>query len=122
MESQKSPSIRGLIIASGVEKDIFTAGNDLRQLYAPLTSKQAYRKFWLTQTQFLTRLYRSPLVTIAAIRGHAPAGNFPNNQIFVHAGYSLLDFLYSIRKYQTSIYLNWYPIMVYRWLWHSALL
>ena len=67
-------SVRGIIIASGLKRDIFSAGNDIMALYAPKTTKEAYRKFWVTQNQFLACLYRSPLVTVAAIRGACPAG------------------------------------------------
>ena len=67
-------SVRGVVITSGLKRDIFSAGNDIMALYAPKTSKDAYKKFWVTQNQFLARLYRSPLVTISAIRGACPAG------------------------------------------------
>lgn len=33
-----------------------------------------YREFWVESNKFLARLYRSPLVTVAAIRGACPAG------------------------------------------------
>ena len=71
---EQDSSVRGIIIASGLMRDIFSAGNDILGLYAPKTTKEAYRKFWVTQNQFLARLYRSPLVNIAAIRGACPAG------------------------------------------------
>lgn len=73
-ELEQDSSIRGVVIASGLKRDIFSAGNDIMALYAPKTSKDDYRKFWVTQNQFLARLYRSPLVTISAIRGACPAG------------------------------------------------
>lgn len=73
-ELEQDSSVRGVVIASGLKRDIFSAGNDIMALYAPKTSKDAYRKFWVTQNQFLARLYRSPLVTISAIRGACPAG------------------------------------------------
>lgn len=71
---EKDPLIRGAIFQSGLQRDVFTAGNDLMELYAPKTSAERYQKFWITQNQFFTRLYRSPLVTLAAIRGACPAG------------------------------------------------
>lgn len=71
---ESDPSVRGLLLTSGLDRDIFTAGNDLLELYAPKTSAERYRQFWLNQTHFLSRLYRSRLVTVACIRGHAPAG------------------------------------------------
>lgn len=33
-------SLRGVVIASGLRKDVFTAGNDLKELYAPNTSAE----------------------------------------------------------------------------------
>ena len=33
-----------------------------------------YTDFWVTSNVFLARLYRSPLVTLAAIKGACPAG------------------------------------------------
>ena len=71
---EQDVSIRGIIIASGLKRDIFSAGNDIQGLYAPKTNKEEYGRFWVMQNQFLARLYRSPLVTIAAIRGACPAG------------------------------------------------
>lgn len=38
------------------------------------TSASRFRDFWSAQTTCLTRLYASPLVTVAAIRGACPAG------------------------------------------------
>ena len=71
---EQDSSVRGIIITSGLKRDIFSAGNDIVGLYAPKTTKEAYGQFWITQNQFLARLYRSPLITIAAIRGACPAG------------------------------------------------
>jgi 3,2-trans-enoyl-CoA isomerase len=38
------------------------------------TTRAKFTRFWTAQTRFLARLYRSPLVTLAAIRGACPAG------------------------------------------------
>jgi Delta3-Delta2-enoyl-CoA isomerase len=35
---EKDSSIRGVIYCSGLQRDVFTAGNDLMELYAPKTS------------------------------------------------------------------------------------
>lgn len=67
-------SMSGLVICSGLKRDVFTAGNDLKELYAPMTSPQQYRKFWEAQSLLLTDLLRSRLATVAAIRGACPAG------------------------------------------------
>ncbi|MCX6128818.1 MAG: enoyl-CoA hydratase-related protein [Proteobacteria bacterium] len=71
---EANPKVRGVIFQSGLKKDVFTAGNDLLELYAPQSSEERYRDFWVTQNKFFARLYRSPLVTVAAIRGACPAG------------------------------------------------
>lgn len=71
---ENDPGVRGVIIASGLAKHVFTAGNDLTELYAPGTTEERYTKFWTAQTRCLTRLLVSPLATVAAIRGACPAG------------------------------------------------
>jgi 3,2-trans-enoyl-CoA isomerase len=71
---EADPKVRGIIFQSGLKKDVFTAGNDIFELYAPKSSVERYRDFWITQNKFFARLYRSRLVTIAAIRGACPAG------------------------------------------------
>lgn len=73
-ELEADPQVRGVIFASGLRREVFTAGNDIKELFAPLTSQERYTEFWLTSNRFLARLYASPLVTIAAIRGACPAG------------------------------------------------
>lgn len=71
---ENESKMRGVIFCSGVKKDVFTAGNDINELYPLHTTQARHREFWLAQTNFLARLYRSPLVTVAAIRGACPAG------------------------------------------------
>lgn len=63
-----------LIIASGLRREIFSAGNDLNELHAPSTSEARFTEFWKTSTHFLASLYNSPLYTVAAVRGACPAG------------------------------------------------
>jgi len=65
---------KGVIITSGLERDVFTAGNDINELYAPNTTLKRYKLFWKNSNTFLANLIRSPLVTVAAIRGQCPAG------------------------------------------------
>eukprot|EP00879_Flechtneria_rotunda_P007536 GHRR01007905.1.p1 GENE.GHRR01007905.1~~GHRR01007905.1.p1 ORF type:complete len:265 (+),score=67.77 GHRR01007905.1:545-1339(+) len=64
----------GVIITSGLKRDVFTAGNDLKELYSPMTSPQQYAVFWEAQSRLLVELHRSRLATLAAIRGACPAG------------------------------------------------
>ena len=67
-------SVRGVVFASGLKRAVFTAGNDISELYAPQTTKKRYRAFWLAQTSFLSRLLKTRLATVCAIRGACPAG------------------------------------------------
>ena len=64
--------MRGAIFTSGLTREIFTAGNDLAELYAPKTSLERYTEFWTVATTFLARLLRSPLVTVSLVQ-HAAA-------------------------------------------------
>ena len=73
-DCERDRSVRGIIICSGLQKDIFTAGNDIQELYAKATSEERFKRFWAAQTTTLAKLYASPLVTIAAVRGYCPAG------------------------------------------------
>lgn len=66
--------VHGVIFASGLRRSVFTAGNDIAELYAPKTTWKRYREFWLTQTTFLSRLLNTRLATVCAIRGACPAG------------------------------------------------
>jgi 3,2-trans-enoyl-CoA isomerase len=40
---ETNPKIRGVIFQSGLQRDVFTAGNDIMELYAPATSQERYR-------------------------------------------------------------------------------
>lgn len=71
---EADPEIRGLIWCSGLRRDVFTAGNDIKELYAPMTSRDAYVEFWRLQNEFAQQLYMSRLATVCAIRGACPAG------------------------------------------------
>ena len=76
------------------------AGNDINELYAPRTSQEQYKRFWVLSNHFLaqvncglssvwglsstlgsaldpsssTQVYRSRLATVSAIKGACPAG------------------------------------------------
>jgi len=73
-ELEANPKVRGVAFKSTVKRNVFTAGNDLTELYAPMTSHAQYSNFWVVSNHFLARLYISPLVTIAAVKGACPAG------------------------------------------------
>lgn len=71
---EADPAVQGVVIASGLQRDVFTAGNDLAELYAPGTSRERYARFWAAQNEFLAALYSTRLATVAAVRGACPAG------------------------------------------------
>lgn len=71
---EANPAIHGVIIQSGLTRPVYSAGNDLLELYAPATTSARYSEFWTVSNRFLVNLYRSRLATIAAIRGACPAG------------------------------------------------
>lgn len=71
---ESAPDIRGVIFYSGLKRAVFSAGNDINELYAPATTRQRYKLFWRSSNKFLTDLYVSPLLTISAVRGACPAG------------------------------------------------
>ncbi|KAG2448174.1 hypothetical protein HYH02_006759 [Chlamydomonas schloesseri] len=71
---EADPAVLAVIFTSGLRRDVFSAGNDLLELYAPKTSAARYAEFWVAQNAFLVRLHRSRLATVAAIRGACPAG------------------------------------------------
>lgn len=68
------PSLRAVVFRSGLERPVFTSGNDIMELYAPATSAERYDRFWRLSNAFFMELYGSPLATVAAIRGASPAG------------------------------------------------
>eukprot|EP01026_Neomeris_dumetosa_P041729 TRINITY_DN3462_c0_g5_i1.p2 TRINITY_DN3462_c0_g5~~TRINITY_DN3462_c0_g5_i1.p2 ORF type:complete len:262 (-),score=30.67 TRINITY_DN3462_c0_g5_i1:277-1062(-) len=71
---EEDKSIESVIFMTGLKRDVFTAGNDLKELYEPTTSQARYEQFWQVQNEFLSRLYASRLFTVAAVRGACPAG------------------------------------------------
>ncbi|TPX63234.1 hypothetical protein SpCBS45565_g06778 [Spizellomyces sp. 'palustris'] len=71
---ENDKKVRGVVFHSGLSRPVFTAGNDLQELYAPATSRERYEKFWKVSNTFLARLSNSPLVTVVAIKGACPAG------------------------------------------------
>lgn len=71
---EADPKVRAVLFHSTLKRNVFTAGNDLTELYAPMTSLAQYSNFWIVSNYFLSRLYTSPLITIAAVKGACPAG------------------------------------------------
>jgi 3,2-trans-enoyl-CoA isomerase len=71
---EANPKVRGVVFTSALKRNVFTAGNDLTELYPPSTSMAQFSHFWVTSNTFLARLYVSPLFTVAAVKGACPAG------------------------------------------------
>jgi 3,2-trans-enoyl-CoA isomerase len=71
---ESDAAMRGLIITSGLRREVFSGGIDLKELYAPNTSAERYARFWSALSNVLVGLYRSRLATLAAIKGACPAG------------------------------------------------
>lgn len=66
--------VRAIVFHSGLKRNIFAAGLDIKELYAPATSQARITEFWTTLSRVLVKVYSSPLVTAAAIKGACPAG------------------------------------------------
>lgn len=74
LDAEADGTTRALVYASNLKRPVFTAGNDIKELHAPSTTRERHARFWGHQTRFLARLLRSPLLTVAAVRGACPAG------------------------------------------------
>jgi len=70
-EAVKNPACKGLILTSGVPR-VFSGGLDITTMYNPVEEKA--RLFWYTFQRLWMDLYLSPIPTVAAINGAAPAG------------------------------------------------
>ena len=68
---EADPEVRGVVFGSGVP-GIFSAGMDLRSMHGRSTDELA--AFWTAVQEMWLALYMTPLATVAAISGHAPAG------------------------------------------------
>ncbi|CAD7922751.1 unnamed protein product [Amoebophrya sp. A120] len=69
-----SPKVRAILFQSGLTKNVFTAGLELKELYPPTTTQERHADFWQTLTKTLAMVYGSPKATIALINGACPAG------------------------------------------------
>lgn len=67
-------TVRCIIFQSGLKKNVFTAGLDFLELYAPKTTEKKLYEFWGTLSKCLTSIYGCSKLTIAAIAGACPAG------------------------------------------------
>jgi len=66
--------VRAVIFQSGLKRSVFTAGLDIKELYAPATSQERQGEFWTTLSKALVKIYTTPMATAAAIKGQCPAG------------------------------------------------
>ncbi|KAG8195375.1 hypothetical protein JTE90_001392 [Oedothorax gibbosus] len=64
-------NFRGMILSSS-SPTVFSAGLDITEMYNP--KEERLVKFWKALQTMWKTLYLTPLVTIAAVNGHAPAG------------------------------------------------
>lgn len=71
---EKDDSVRGVVFQSGLKRNVFAAGLDIEELYVPKTSEEKVFSFWTLLTKTLNRIYRTPMMTAAAIKGACPAG------------------------------------------------
>jgi len=68
------PTVRAIIFESGLERNVFTAGLDIKELYAPATNETRLKNFWDVLSRTLIAIYCSPKITVAAVAGACPAG------------------------------------------------
>mmetsp|Transcript_23280 Transcript_23280/g.37446 ORF Transcript_23280/g.37446 Transcript_23280/m.37446 type:complete len:297 (-) Transcript_23280:887-1777(-) len=69
-ELESDTSVNGLILTSGCKK-VFSAGLDLQEIIKP--EPENVRAFWFAMQELWLTLYGSPLATVAAVNGAAPA-------------------------------------------------
>jgi len=62
---------KGIILSSS-SPTVFSAGLDITEMYKP--DEARLREFWVSLQTMWKTLYATPLMTIAAVNGHAPAG------------------------------------------------
>lgn len=73
-ELEADASIRGVVFQSGLRKHMFAAGLDINELYAKATTREKLLEYWSLIGSTLVLVLRSPMMTVAAIKGQCPAG------------------------------------------------
>jgi 3,2-trans-enoyl-CoA isomerase len=71
---ESNEAVRCIIFQSGLKKNVFTAGLDLQELYAPMTNEKRQLEFWGVLSKCLVKIYGSRKLTVAAVAGACPAG------------------------------------------------
>ncbi|KAJ1548878.1 dodecenoyl-CoA isomerase [Cladochytrium tenue] len=70
---EADPELQAVVIESGLEKDVFSAGNNVAELHPSKTTAERYAAYWRLQNTVVARILRSRLATVAALRGATPA-------------------------------------------------
>lgn len=71
---EADPEVRAIIIQSGLKKNVFTAGLDIKELYLPMTTKERFAEYWEALSGCFVKVYSSKKATASAIKGACPAG------------------------------------------------
>ncbi|KAJ1548877.1 dodecenoyl-CoA isomerase [Cladochytrium tenue] len=70
---EADPELQAIVIESGLERDVFSAGNNLNELHPATTTPEKLRAYWRLQNTVVARILRSRLATVTAYRGATPA-------------------------------------------------
>jgi len=71
IKSLEEKKFRGFVLSSS-SPTVFSAGLDITEMYNP--TEERLRLFWTSLQTMWKTLYLTPLVSIASINGHCPAG------------------------------------------------
>ena len=71
IKSLEEKHYRGFVLSSS-SPTVFSAGLDITEMYKP--TEERLRLFWTSLQTMWKTLYQTPLISIAAINGHSPAG------------------------------------------------
>ena len=69
-ELEAAPDVRGVVLGSAVP-NMYSAGLDLNEILRDVDERA---QFWTRVQEMWLALYTTPLATVAAVSGHAPAG------------------------------------------------
>mmetsp|Transcript_28093 Transcript_28093/g.71206 ORF Transcript_28093/g.71206 Transcript_28093/m.71206 type:complete len:229 (+) Transcript_28093:316-1002(+) len=72
--AHENPKVRAILFQSGLKKNVFTAGLDLKELVPGITTRERQRDFWATMTRTLALIYGTSKTTVALVNGACPAG------------------------------------------------
>ena len=72
-ELENDTHIKAFVLTSKFNKQVFSAGLDLMEMYQP-RSRTHLVDFWTSVQDCWLQLYMSPLASVACINGTSPAG------------------------------------------------